>query len=248
MYFLYTFLAIGMCMMIILVIIFLIVTRYYLRKKYKEYEKKEKQYQTIQNEQNRVISIYEKNIGYYHDMKNHLNILYQYLNEGEHDKALAFLNKIREPIIQLANKNSTNNKVIDIVLNYINTESINNNIKLTVDTNMVNDLMISDDCLSSIFFNILDNAVDACKLLPKDKRWISVKILRNNDMLFFYVRNSMLNAPVLEEGRIKTHKANKIIHGTGLSNIKRIIKEYNGYLDYHYTENEFEISINISCN
>lgn len=98
--------------------------------------------------------------------------------------------------------------------------------------------------ISSIFSNIIDNAIQACKKV-EDNRYISI---RGTVVKSYYVircENSKNNKIKLNDKKIVTTKKDKFLHGIGLKSVKSSLDKYNGDLEIINDKNKFTINIYI---
>ncbi len=201
---------------------------------------------TAQNYTN-LSTLYKKNSSIYHDLKNHMNILHQYLKNDDSRQALAYIESIVEPIRLLDNTVNTENQILDIILNYKLTEASKYDIQVETDIEKIGKVQIKDDDLCSIVSNIFDNAIEACYLVKRSQKWINVVMKKKNNMLIVKVSNSLAQKPKVFNNLIVTSKEDKNLHGLGLWSIKTIVNQYEGLLDYNYNDNLFEIIVTLNC-
>lgn len=103
------------------------------------------------------------------------------------------------------------------------------------------DHVFSDITITSLFSNLLDNAIEACKLcdLNDDKRFISLTTDFKANVFMIHMQNSK------NPKEIFTHQTNKQqnthLHGHGLAIIEEIVMNYNG------TYNWFDEGDTFSC-
>ncbi|WP_243167910.1 sensor histidine kinase [Anaerocolumna cellulosilytica] len=201
---------------------------------------------TAQNYTN-LSDLYKKNSSIYHDLKNHISILHQYLKNNESKQALNYIESIIEPIRLLDNTVNTENQILDILLNYKLTEANKHNIQVETNIERIGDIQIKDYDLCSIVSNIFDNAIEACHFVKNTQKWISIVMKKKNNMLILKVSNSSARKPKILNDMIITSKEDKHLHGLGLWSIKSIVNEYEGLLDFNYNEDLFEVMITINC-
>lgn len=104
--------------------------------------------------------------------------------------------------------------------------------------------------ICALFANALDNAVEACALLPKEERKISLVARSRKGMLAVHVRNPCVARPVADhvtdhrmgkEMILQTTKADMGNHGFGLRSIREVVKKYGGNMEIGQKEGEFEL-------
>lgn len=198
---------------------------------------------------NNIYEIYMRNGRIYHDIKNHLTILSQYIKQDEKENALAYIESIKGPIFYLDNRVWSGIKVIDFVLNYKQMEAEKEQIKIVYEIDLIKgtDFLIQDSELCALLSNLLDNAIEANKFVEEDKRKIHVIIRYLNHMLMILVENTLAEAPEKKDGRYITKKKNKQEHGIGMSIIQNIVTKYEGWVDIKYDVEQFCVDLTLFC-
>jgi len=78
-----------------------------------------------------------------------------------------------------------------------------------------------------IYGNLLDNALEACDKVIKEKRFINFETRYQEGKLLVVVQNSKLDKTNPE---FKTTKKDKRIHGRGIRVVRRMAERYGGNL------------------
>lgn len=194
----------------------------------------EENYQEIQ-------SIYQNYRYTYHDIKNHLIILLNYCNEGEYKKAARYIEKISNPITQIEQYFISDNKMVDIILNYKFEDAKKKYINLDADIDHIGDLRIDEDDICVILANLMDNAIEACQSMDKEKRWINVVIKRTEGILLIDISNSCFQKR--SSLKIKKRISKDIIHGYGIKSVESKVKRYGGNIRWRHEENKYVTNI-----
>lgn len=97
--------------------------------------------------------------------------------------------------------------------------------------------LIQPTDLSSVLFNLLDNAIEACSSSGFDKPHLSLSLTTSKGFLSILVRNSKNPLEVFDHN---TTKENTFYHGLGLSIIEDICRKYDGSWQWNDFENTFE--------
>lgn len=127
----------------------------------------------------------------------------------------------------------TKNKILDVILNKYTDICADNNINFHIEAYTDNLSFIDSYDLSTLFNNILDNAVEAAVL--SEKRYIHLEIARCfNGYHRIVTTNSSDRAPVSENGRLLTTKSNKQTHGFGTKSILKTVDKYGGEMQWNY--------------
>lgn len=82
----------------------------------------------------------------------------------------------------------------------------------------------------ALFGNAFDNAIEALKSVPEEKRIISLTVKRSGRFLGIRMENFCENVLQFEDGLPVTRKADKDFHGFGMKSIRYITQKYGGNL------------------
>lgn len=127
----------------------------------------------------------------------------------------------------------TNNKILDLILSkYID---ICDDKKIAFDIDIISDNLdlLSGNDISSLFNNLLDNAVEAAE--KSQDKTISLQI---STSISSYHKITIINScdtpPNSMNGKLITTKRNKTVHGFGTKSINQTISKYNGEMQFEY--------------
>lgn len=139
----------------------------------------------------------------------------------------------------------TGNSALDIVLTETNRACRKNNIRASY---MADGKLISfmkDEDVYSLFYNLLDNAVEALLDAPEGKRTMGLRIENRLGSLVSVTVYNFCGDKKLEfsGGLPKTTKEREDIHGFGLKSVKRICDKYKGTLDITLEDGFFTVNI-----
>ncbi|WP_343084586.1 sensor histidine kinase [Blautia producta] len=235
-----------------LIIIFMIsvfITYILYRRQQEEINYAKLRTELLEYNYNNIYDGYINSEKIYHDMKNHIIIISQYIMQDEKEKALKYIECIKGPILYLDNSEWSGIKVIDFVLNYklMEAEKEKIQIKYEVDTITNKEFLIQDHELCALLSNLLDNAIEASKLVEEDKREINVSIRYINNMLMIKTINNISTPPLEKAGRFITKKKNKEKHGIGLNSIQNVVSKYEGCMETVYDEKQFCVNLTLFC-
>lgn len=213
-----------------------------LQNQLKLYEQKSqmefKYYETLNDKYNNSRKII-------HDMKNHLQTIECLYKEKEVDKAKEYTKDMYLMLDKLYQKKYSENKVLNIILNdkFLKAEAFNIKVKSSIGD--VDLDFIKDIDLTTIFSNILDNAIEASIESNKNKS-ITLKVDSFNDFIVINLSNYTEKPPIRDKGKFKTTK--KEHSGLGIENVRMTLKKYDGTLRTKYEESIFKVNIIIPIN
>ncbi len=163
----------------------------------------------------------------YHDLKHQIAVLRA---ETDPARRSAFLNDMEQEIRTFEAQNKTGNPVLDTVLTGKSLLCVRSGIELTcvADGSLLSFMSAMD--LSTLFGNILDNAIEYEETLPDPKqRLIHLTVTRKSRMLVIRCENYCPNPPEPDgTGLFRTSKGDTEQHGYGLKSIRFTAERYGG--------------------
>lgn len=172
-----------------------------------------------------------------HDMKQSYNVISQFVADEHYDKLKEYLLQMNNLINSISSAITTNNDVVNAILNTKLSTAKSNGIKTLCNT--IKDMhikQIEEIDLCHLIGNLLDNAIEAAVKCTNDHtKYIEISITEHKNIFMIKVKNSYVQGTL--NPKFKTSKLNKINHGFGIKTIKKIANKYNGFADF-YTEDD----------
>ena len=187
-------------------------------------------YQDKLKDEERIRSIY-------HDMKNHLLVL-----EGSQatDETRKMAQKLRSQIADYENYIHTGNDFLDIIIRDKAEKARAKQIDFSAVIDFGGVDFIESLDISTLFGNGIDNAIEASEKLPEEQRVILVKAGRVQDFVSILIEN---NCSSEEHTDGHTTKADKFLHGFGISNMKKAAEKYGGSCTTTQESGKFTLKI-----
>lgn len=185
----------------------------------------------------------EKNRIQTHDIKHHLLILREYGQERKWDMLMSYLNELSDDILVQKKAMWTQVGILDTLLEQKKAKAESKGIAFRIRADRIGELPFSDMEISTLFSNLLDNAIEACEKIQDDRRWIQLNIMRKSGMLYITISNSIKGRPLEKEGKLITNKQNHQLHGYGIKSVQKIVRKYEGDFSYQIRESEFIVTI-----
>ena len=181
----------------------------------------------------------------YHDMNNHMENIRSLKNSSE--DVNEYIDNIEDEVKNNKNIYNTGNALLDIILYEKSKDCIKNNIYFNVGIDFSKCEFIDMIDISSIFSNLIDNAIEACNKIDDNniEKYITIKGIFIKSYYVVRCENSKTNKVIIKNNKILTSKKDKFLHGIGLDSIKSSIKKYNGELKIKNSEFKFITSIHI---
>lgn len=181
-----------------------------------------------------------------HDFNHYIGCIYGLLCMRKIDEAKAYINKLAEELSSFNSIISVDNAVITSILNVKLGKAHNEHIKTSLNISLNRKISCDPLDLSIILGNLLDNAIEACSRIPEEERKLSIEMFTKQGNLIIKIINSRDKSLNICEATLDenyTSKEDKINHGLGLHNIRKIVEGLNGFMKIQVKETEFEVDI-----
>lgn len=235
----YSWAFFGACMIIMFIFITLILILYTLIHKIQRLQFINERLSCEEGRINDVSAMLETCRQIRHDFKQHLTVIGGFLENGKNDECRAYVAELCSSANHMVNMIQSGNTVIDYLVNsklYPLEDT-----QVTVKGN-IGDLSDIDEIdLSCMIGNILDNAVEAVKLLKEKKIELTFAVQNSNRII---ICCNSIGESVLEKNKfLASTKGRAGEHGLGHMIIARIVQKYDGILSYFEENNMFGVQI-----
>lgn len=174
---------------------------------------------------------YEKTKSFRHDIKNHITVLKNLIQEEKTEQAINYMGGMEEIIEELSFPYSTNNPIADILIENKLGVAKNIGIDISCSLTLPYPCSIRDIDFAVILSNALDNAVNACKNMEHDsEKYIHIAGKIQGDFILLEIENSFQKKGLPRKG-------------TGLLNIQTIAEKYHGAVNIKTQDNIFILSV-----
>lgn len=214
---------------------------YFYRLVIKGYEA-EKQYRLYRQREELVYEHYQKLEQNYqasrkivHDMKNHMQAMMKLYEEGQTEEAHSYGLEVFHLLNQTGHMWYTENRMLNIILNEKLSEEEMKGVALTLDIEEHSLDGIREIDLTTIFANLLDNAIEALGVQEEHDKFMKIYVGRVRDFLMIELSNS--------KGRRQKKKENH--QGLGLKNVKEAIDKYDGTCTIEENEKQYRVILMI---
>ncbi|MGN0365609.1 MAG: ATP-binding protein [Suilimivivens sp.] len=184
-----------------------------------------------------------------HDMANAYILEMSYLENKQYDILMEYY---RDRVSELKKKEEiihTGNIALDSILNYKLESAKRLQIQVEKTLEIADEIVIGDFDLNILIGNLFDNAMEAVEELSREKRRIQLIVKTDKTAFLFGIKNPYEGKRSKNKaGDFLTGKTDKIYHGLGLREVKRIVKKYKGKLLIEEKEKEFDIKIFVYMN
>lgn len=178
-----------------------------------------------------------------HDIRKHLDIVHSLVKNGDIDTALTHLSDIKNKNYSDTFVIYTQNQTIDSIINIEIKKAKSKNINFKIDMELGHDITVSSSNITTILFNILDNAIEAAD--KSEAKEVSLHIHSDAGMIKFIVKNSIVEGLSFDPNNCKTDKENSSEHGYGIKSVKKAVKDMNGIIKYSNENDNVIVFISI---
>lgn len=181
-----------------------------------------------------------------HDLKSHLSGLLGMVQAGQVSEAEKYILQMLDAGIGNQSKevSRSGNIVVDSLINHAYTLAQNNNIQFNINVLIPASLPFESGHLAIILGNLMENALDACRDIKDEKKFIYLDISYTKEVFQLIIRNNYKTKRKKDNiGHYFTTKSNTIYHGLGLSSISHAIKNYQGQMEITDNNNVFQVIV-----
>lgn len=168
-----------------------------------------------------------------HDMRHRLNTIASMIQEKNYADALDYIDRSNESLSNIESALYCQNPVLNAVISYYFQKAQEAGIHIEHNIALPDEIPINTTELSTVFANALQNAINACADLPKEKRLIKCKCISYPNLIISISNAYKGTINVDEDGFPVSDKPE---HGIGTRSIKAFCKKYNTTVDYKITD------------
>lgn len=169
----------------------------------------------------------------YHDLKNHLLLSDENIFKSYTTEKLRLYEKYY----------NTGNDFLDIILADKIEVAWKKGIEIECNINFSTGNFLEPLEISTIFGNLLDNAIEATDKLYESEKRIFFKIENRGGLIIIVIKNYINGNDNGNIDMLCTNKENKQYHGFGIPNVKKVIHKYNGECSFNIVKDMFVVSI-----
>ncbi len=194
-------------------------------------------------EYSRMASLLSETSEVRHNFHHQASTMALLLQEGKIEELKDFLAEFTQ---ELPSRGvSTGNAVVDAVfghyLSLAQKEQINIDYQLDLPTGNA----LEDTDFTVLIGNCLENAIEASRKLPVEKRKIRVRSRLRGDFLMFVFENNYDGKISSDGTHFYSSKRDPFEEGIGLASIKRIAEQYGGEMKIEYTDTQFFVKLSL---
>ena len=183
---------------------------------------------------------YQQSRKLHHDILDHLHLLEKLYQSNEKQMAGQYAKSICEMVDALGQRYFSDNKALNIVINDKIHLAEANGISFECKIGNINTDFIAPIDLTTIFANLLDNAIDGCRKIDQ-RRFIKITAEPFHNFININISNSFAGDHIKDGDRYLSTKAAH--EGIGIPNVIQKVEKYGGNLIIHTDQNTFTVNI-----
>ena len=170
-----------------------------------------------------------------HDIKKDLQSIKLLNEKHDSDKINAYIQQLMESSDLRETTNICDNEMLNAILCRYQRQCNDKHIHFHTDIRSGTVQYIYQHDLTSLFCNLLENAMESAENIPDSFIELTVQKKENSPFVIIILINSCQNTPVYnQEGVPVSHKSDNGRHGFGIKSIKKVVKQYHGNLQMYY--------------
>lgn len=173
-----------------------------------------------------VESMYTKMRGWRHDYHNHIQALQASMALGRYEEVNEYLRELNDDLTQVDTTIKTGRVMIDAILNGKLNIAAQNDIAVNAKAKIPEGTPVTDVDLCAIIGNLLDNAIEENKRLPRENRFLRIYIGQKNTQLYLAFTNAAGKKCDKRKSLFPSVKGMQ--HGLGLVRVESLVEKYEG--------------------
>ena len=195
------------------------------------YVMQEQYYEQLRREQ-------EETRAMFHDINKYMQAMRTLASEAKAAEVNQMMAETQELFESLTTVVDVGNSIVSTILNEYQEIAEDAGIPFDFDISVPKNIGISAVDLYVLLGNTLDNAIEACQSLPREKRYIRIQMRIYHNILFYQIEN-----PYSEEYPQRSRGKE---HGYGLQNVQKCVEKYNGHMSISRNGNKFILSMRLN--
>ncbi len=174
-----------------------------------------------------------------------MQTLEELYNSGSGLEARNYAQTILKSMDSFSGRFKCRNRILTIILNDKILKCDEQGININVEVEDIDFDFIDPFDMTTIFSNLLDNAIEACSKISIKKRNIKLRVFKFNGFVTISIRNRYNGRLVWDRENLVSTKGGKHM-GLGLKNVKSAVEKYDGVLQRKNDDEYFEVKILMS--
>ena len=184
-----------------------------------------------QTEQYRILNEKQKELkAFRHDIKGHILAMRRMAAQGSSKELTAYLEKwagLQEETFYI----SSNNIIGDAIFNFYYDKGCKEGIEVKVMGKFLQNMDVAETDLCIVLTNTVSNAYEAALKCGKGSI-VTIELSQFCGKAMIVITNPVKEEPKIQGGIMSTTKADKELHGLGISNTMKALEKYDGQITW----------------
>lgn len=179
-----------------------------------------------------------------HDLRHHVTVIKSYVDSKEYGRLQEYLSSYMETLPDETAILYTENYSLNALIMYFEQVARKNKIQYDVKVNIPKEIKMTDNDITVLWGNLIENAISACSAQKSTERKIKIRADIKNEKLVMTIDNTYENAISFNKKGIllSTKHAGA---GVGVESVKGIVDKYKGIYETTYENGIYKVSIMI---
>lgn len=178
-----------------------------------------------------------------HDCRNHLQLIEQMKDMPIQQQA--YMENLEYELNKLSGPFRSGHHLLDLIINGAISNATEKGIRITAETASISWDFLKNIDMTTIFSNLLNNAMEACESINNDRRFIEIRMKEKHGFAILIIRNSCLPSQINQQDG--TFLSTKECHrGIGIGNVRRTAEKYGGELRFCIKDQVFNAQCALS--
>lgn len=160
----------------------------------------------MEHQYEEIKGVYMDMRGWRHDYHNHMQVMKAQLALGNLEEIQEYLNALEKELDHVDTLVKSGNLMTDAILNSKLTLARRQKIRINCNAKIPERISVEDVDLCVILGNLMDNALEACKQITEENRFLRIYMKVNKSQLYLSIQNSAKEDPDFDEQNYITKK------------------------------------------
>lgn len=177
-----------------------------------------------------------------HDMRHYTRAALMLLKEGKLDELRTFLDSFEQDNRLYDNIIYSKNYISDLVAHHVHNVARSANIHVSIHCGLPESFWVCDTDLCVLLGNLMENALNACRLQVEGPREITATMAVRDGEAFIRVENTCADKALDTPARRKEAGLLQS-NGCGISSVRAVVAKYNGFAAFEPQDGRFYASV-----
>lgn len=176
-----------------------------------------------------------------HDFRHSIRVMDELAKQGDLTQLRLYAKEYTDKLDDSVLPNYCANPALNALLGYYAAIALRDGVRTQLQIVLPKELPVAETDLCSLMGNLMENAIDACRLLPESERRIALSAEMQGERVYIVSTNAFDgNLRVRGEQYLSTKHTGS---GMGLASVSAVVERYSGHLQIHHTDKQFCVDV-----